>query len=153
MRIWWSGILHYGWSAAKTFFLAPKLSPHLRLLLAWPPALWKSNTPVMLSKVIGAFALSICLVNAFKDTSPFFLFSTSEYVQIFGRSRAPLIYNFQTPRILPRPYFRNLSQQHHRSRTRSMYIRYVHRRLAARRQCSRLPGPSGALSTDENARR
>lgn len=75
-----------------------------------PPALWKSNTLVMLSKGIGAFALSICLVNAFKDTSPFFLFSTSEYVQIFGRNCAPLIYNFQTPRIIPRPYFRNLSQ-------------------------------------------
>lgn len=32
----------------------------------------------MLSITIGAFALSISLVSAFKDTSPFFLFSTSE---------------------------------------------------------------------------
>ncbi|CAF9908560.1 MAG: hypothetical protein ALECFALPRED_004675 [Alectoria fallacina] len=32
----------------------------------------------MLSTTIGALALSIALVNAFKDTSPFFLFSTSE---------------------------------------------------------------------------
>lgn len=32
----------------------------------------------MLSRRIWAFALTICVANAFKDTSPFFLFSTSE---------------------------------------------------------------------------
>lgn len=34
----------------------------------------------MLSRILSVLALSISIVNAFRDTSPFFLFSTSEFV-------------------------------------------------------------------------
>jgi len=41
-------------------------------------SLTKASYNIMLFTRLGAFVLGVSLVNAFKDTSPFFLFSTSE---------------------------------------------------------------------------
>ena len=42
----------------------------------------------MLFKILGAVALGAVIVEAFKDTSPFFLFSTSEYVHDCNHERS-----------------------------------------------------------------
>ena len=64
-------------SSAKTFALAPSFVAASQASSGITISVCKSKQ-AMLSIRIWAFALTIGLVNAFRDTSPFFLFSTSE---------------------------------------------------------------------------